>query len=40
MKTAWERPVEGSVRVALPTEDNRWVLLKADERTLMKWQCY
>jgi len=40
MKTAWEKPVDGSLRVAIPTEDNRYVLLEPDERTIMKFQCY
>lgn len=40
MKTAWEKPVEDSLRVALPTEDNRYVLVKPNERAVIKYRCY
>ena len=40
MKKAWEKPVEDSLHIAIPTEDNRYVLLKPSDRSLIKYRCY
>ncbi len=40
MKKAWEKPVKSDLRTALPTGNNRQVVLKTKDKTLKKYTCY
>lgn len=40
MKTIWKRPVSENLRIALPTEDNREVVVKSGPTMLKKLRCY
>jgi len=40
MKTAWKKSVAADLRVALPDENNRRVVLQTSDKTLVKFECY
>lgn len=40
MKVAWKKSMAESIRVALPTEDNREVVVQAGPITLRRYRCY
>jgi hypothetical protein len=40
MKTAWKKTVEDTLRIALPTDDNRYVVIKPVYNSLVKYRCY
>ena len=40
MKKVWERPVDDSLRLALPTEDNQMVVIQQDPKVLLKLKSF